>query len=340
MSNELVLVTGGSGFIGVHCILQLLNAGYLVRTTVRSLKRADDVRAMLKEGGCDAGNRLTFVAADLGADAGWVDAVAGSTYVLHVASPTPLNNYAHEDEMIIPAREGVLRVLRAAQDAKVKRVVLTSAYGAVGYGHPRQTQPIDERTWSNLDAAPAYQKLKTLAERAAWDFIAGTGTSLELSVVNPVAVFGPALGPDYSHSLTMVQRLMSGSMFGCPKLHFSVIDVRDVASLHLLAMTHPDAKGERFLASAGADISVLGVANILKSRLGTSAKKVPTKELPNWIIRLAALRDPVARALVPHLGLTMNVTSEKARRVLGWKPRPTEEAIVATAESFVRLGLI
>src|ERR1700744_5977480 len=203
-SEKIVLVTGGAGFIAVHCIIQLLNAGYQVRATLRNLNRADNVIAMLKVAGADAGDRLTFIEADLSSDKNWNEALRGCTYVIHVASPTPKLNIKHEDEMIIPARDGVLRVLRASRDAGVKRVVLTSAVGAVVYGHGKQTAPYDETVWTNVDGkAPAYQKSKTLAERAAWEFIKNEGNGLELTAVNPVAVMGPVLGPDYSHSIFM-----------------------------------------------------------------------------------------------------------------------------------------
>src|ERR1700722_9470273 len=201
MSGELVVVTGGSGFVGTHCIVQLLNAGYRVRTTVRSLKREAEVRTMVREGGAKGVDELSFVVADLMADAGWTEAVRGCTYVLHVASPFPAKVPKHEDELIVPAREGTLRVLRHSRDAKVKRVVLTSSFAAIGYGHPPQSAPFDETSWTNLDAdVSAYVKSKTLAERAAWDFIAKEGGGLELVVVNPVVVFGPVLGPDYATS--------------------------------------------------------------------------------------------------------------------------------------------
>jgi nucleoside-diphosphate-sugar epimerase len=337
-----VLVTGGSGFIGTHCILQLLAAGHQVRTTVRSLKREDDVRAMLKAGGAEPGKRLTFFAADLENDAGWSQAVAGCEYVLHVASPLPQTVPKNEDELIVPAREGTLRVLRASRDARVKRVVLTSSFAAIGYGHKEQNAPFDETNWTNLsgdDVAP-YAKSKTLAERAAWDFIAKEGGELELSVINPVGVFGPVLGPDYSTSILIVQRLMVGALPGSPQLYFGVVDVRDVADLHLRAMTHPAAKGERFLAVAGDFMSMQGIAKVLKNRLGASAKRVPTRELPNWVVRLAALRDPAVKLILPELGKVKNATSEKAKRTLGWAPRSNEEALVATAESLVRLGLL
>jgi len=341
-SSELVLVTGGSGFIGAQCILQLLDAGYHVRTTVRSLEREPQVRAMLKAGGAEPGDRLSFAAADLEKDAGWPEAVAGCQYVLHVASPFPSKVPKHEDELIVPAREGSLRVLRASRDARVKRVVLTSSFAAIGYGQNPQEAPFNETNWTDPDGDGVlpYVKSKTLAERAAWDFIAKEGGALELSVVNPVGVFGPVLGPDYSTSILIVQRMMDGAVPGCPQLYFGVVDVRDVADLHIRAMTDPAAKGERFLAVAGDFISLLDIAKILKSRLGASAKRVPTRQLPDWLVRLAALRDPAVKQILPELGKRKNATNEKAKRILGWAPRSNEESIVATAESLVRLGLL
>ena len=337
-----VLVTGGSGFIGAHAILQLLAAGHQVRTTVRSLKREGDVRSMLKEGGGEAGNRLSFIAADLEKDEGWREAVAGCEYVLHVASPLPPSVPKNEDELIVPAREGTLRVLRASRDAGVKRVVLTSSFAAIGYGYKSRTTPFNETDWTDLDGevvAP-YQKSKTLAERAAWDFMAKEGAALELSVVNPVGVFSPVLGPDYSASILIVQRMMDGALPGAPQLYFGVVDVRDVADLHIRAMAHPAAKGERFLAIAGDFMSMLDIAKVLKARMGAAGKKAPTRELPNWLVRIAALRDPAIRLILPELGKLKNASNEKAKRLLGWAPRSNEESIVATAESLVRLGLL
>jgi nucleoside-diphosphate-sugar epimerase len=339
-----VLVTGGSGFIGSHCILQLLAAGHQVRTTVRSLKREADVRAMLKEGRADpqSNGRLFFFAADLENDAGWPEAVAGCEYVLHVASPFPSSVPKNDDELIVPAREGALRVLREARDAGVKRVVLTSSFAAIGYGHPPQNAPFNETDWTDptADGLTAYVKSKTIAERAAWDFIAREGDNLELSVVNPVGVFGPVLGPDYSTSILIVQRMMDGAVPGLPKLCFGAVDVRDVADLHIRAMAHPAAKGERFLAIAGDFLSMVEIAKLLKRRMGPAAKRVPTRELPNWLVRLAALRDPAVKQILPELGKVKNATNEKARRMLGWAPRSNEESIVATAESLMRLGLL
>jgi nucleoside-diphosphate-sugar epimerase len=335
-----ILVTGGSGFVASHVILQLLNAGHVVRTTVRSLTREVSVREMVKDAGVDPGGRLSFFAADLTRDGGWAEAMGGCDYVMHVASPMPIAPPKTEDELIRPARDGVLRVLKTARDANVKRVVFTSTCGAIYYGHPPQNAPFDETSWTNLNGEmSAYVKSKAIAERAAWDFMATEGGSLELSVVNPSGIFGPVLGADFSSSIELVKRLMNG-MPGCPQLYFGVVDVRDVADLHLRAMTDPRAKGERFIAVSGEVMSMLDIATVLKARLGAAAKKVPTRELPNWVVRLAARFDPGMRTLLPMLGKIRNATSAKAERVLGWKPRSREDAIVATAESLLRFGIV
>lgn len=337
-----VLVTGGSGFIGSHCILQLLAAGHQVRTTVRSLSREADVRAMLKVGGLEPGNHLTFVEADLVKDAGWAEAAKGCEYVLHVASPFPQAVPKDENELIVPAREGTLRVLRAARDAGVRRVVMTSSFAAIGYGQKPQTTPFTEMNWTNpraKDVQP-YAKSKTLAEHEAWNFMGRERGGLELAVVNPVGVFGPVLGSDYSTSILVVQKMMDGALPGCPKVYFGVVDVRDVADLHLRAMTHPSAVGERFLAVSGDFMSVAEMAKVLKSRMGVWAKRVRTWQIPNIVVRLAALRDPAVKQVIPELGKRKNATSEHARKLLGWEPRSREDAIAATAESLVKLGLL
>jgi len=343
LTQETVLVTGGTGFIAQHCMLALLRAGYRVRTTVRSLAREAEVREHLKVGGAEPGDRLEFAVADLGADAGWAEAARGCAYVMHGASPTPSGDQATEDEWIRPAVDGNLRVLRAARDAGVKRVVLTSAFGAVGMGHPPMDRPFNDDDWTDLSGANGvvapYQKSKTLSERAAWDFIAKEGRGLELAAVNPTAVLGPALGADYSHSIRIIKTLLDGQP-GSPKINSGFVDVRDVADLHLRAMTHPAAKGQRFVAIAGDSLRLAQVAQVLRERMGPVAAKVSTRTLPNWLVRLAALRNPGMKGLVPLLGVNMNATSAKARRLLGWQPRPAEEAIVATAESLVRLGLV
>jgi len=337
--TQLVLVTGGTGFVGAHCIVQLLEAGYHVRTTVRSLKRETEVRAMINAAGINAGDKLTFAAADLTADAGWSQAVAGCTYVLHVASPFPGVQPKNEDELIIPAREGALRVLRAARNAGVKRVVLTSSFAAVGYGVKDNDTVYNEEHWSNPDGPGmrGYLRSKTLAERAAWDFINREGGNLELAVIAPVAIFGPALGADFSTSIQLIQSMLTGAMPGTPRLSFGVVDVRDVALLHLRAMTSPQAKGQRFLAVAGEPVSLKEVATLLRARLGQAAGKVPVKELPDWKVRLGALFNAGARQMIPQLGKVKRISNEKARRLLDWTPRSNDEAILAAAQSLLTL---
>jgi dihydroflavonol-4-reductase len=275
-------------------------------------------------------------------DLGWPEAVAGCDFVLHVASPFPLKVPENEDELIVPARDGALRVLRASRDAGVKRVVLTSSFAAIGYGHPLTDKPFTELDWTDPTGpgVSPYVKSKTLAERAAWDFIAREGGALELSVVNPVGVFGPVLGPDYSISIQIVKRLMEGSVPGCPRISFGIVDVRDVADLHLRAMTNPAAKGERFLAVAGDFMTMQQIALTLKARMGDAAKRVPTRVLPDWFLRLVSIFDTSLKQITPELGKFKNATHEKARRVLGWSPRSNEEALVETAESLKKLGLL
>jgi nucleoside-diphosphate-sugar epimerase len=337
-----VLVTGGSGFIASHAIVQLLAAGHTVRTTVRDLEREGHVRAMVKEGGGKADAPIAFFAADLMSDDGWANAVAGADFVLHIASPFPQAAPKNENELIVPAREGALRALKASRDAGVRRVVLTSSFAAIGYGTKPRERPFDEHDWTDPGArgVSAYVKSKTIAERAAWDFIAREGGKLELSVVNPTGVVGPVLSPDFATSIALVQRLLDGAVPGCPRLYFGLVDVRDVADLHIRAMTAPAAKGERFLAVSGGFLSMIEIATALRRRLGPLAKRVPTREFPNWLVRLAALRDPAVRALLPELGKTKNATGEKARRLLGWSPRSAEDALVATAQSLARFGLL
>ncbi|MBS1806165.1 MAG: aldehyde reductase [Acidobacteria bacterium] len=337
-----VLVTGGSGFIASHTILQLAAAGYKVRTTVRNLSRENEVRAMLRQGGAEPGDQLSFVAADLMSDAGWPAAVSGCEYVLHIASPFPSQIPKDENELIVPARDGALRALKASRDAGVKRVVLTSSFAAIGYGHLSRQQPFTETDWTNTagDDVMPYTKSKTLAERAAWDFINREGAGLELAVVNPVGVFGPVLGPDYATSIMLVEKMLNGALPGVPRMCFGVVDVRDVADLHLRAMTNNAAKGERFLAVAGDFLWLVEIARALKERMGERARRVSTRQLPNWLVRLARFKDPAVKQIIPELGKWKNATSEKAQRVLGWTPRSREESVVATAESLVKLGLI
>jgi dihydroflavonol-4-reductase len=320
-----VLVTGGSGFVGSHAIAQLLAAGHEVRTTVRKLSRAP--------AGVEA------VVADLTSDSGWAAAMQGCDFVLHVASPMASAAPKDENELIAPARDGTVRVLRFARDAGVKRVVVTSSFAAIGYGHPPQERLFTEGDWTDpagADVQP-YMRSKVLAERAAWEFIEREGNGLELSVINPVGIFGPALGPDLSDSIRIVQQMLNGGIPICPQVYFGVVDVRDVVDLHLRAMIAPEARGERFLAVAGDVVSLLDVANILRARLGAAAQKAPRRQLPNWLVRAMALVMPPLREVVPQLGIVRRSSNAKAKRVLGWSPRSNEDAIAATGESLLRL---
>jgi nucleoside-diphosphate-sugar epimerase len=329
--SERVLVTGGSGYLGSHCIVSLLRQGHAVRTTVRSSAKADEVRRLVRRGGQDP-DTLEVAVADLTSDGGWSEAVAGCSRVLHVASPFPLGVPKDPNELIVPAREGTVRVLRAAADAGVARVVVTSSFAAVGYGHPAMGRPFTEEDWTELDGprpvAP-YPRSKTIAERAAWDF-AAQHPRLELAVVNPVGILGPPLGTDIGTSVAMVSRLLDG-MPGVPDVRMGLVDVRDVADLHVLAMTHPEAAGERFLAVCGRFVTFAEVAQILRTELGERARKVPTRVLPHWVVRLVGRFDPGVGQLATELGLDRDATSAKAMAVLGWSPRPLSVTLVDTA---------
>jgi nucleoside-diphosphate-sugar epimerase len=341
-ASETVLVTGGSGFLGAHCIIKCLRAGYRVRTTIRSLKREEDVRKMLKEGEAPNLESLTFFVADLTKDEGWKEAIKECTYILHVASPFPPGAPKDENDLIIPARDGSLRVLRAARDAGIKRVVLTSSLAAIGYGHGDDEQPYTEEIWTNPEGpgVNSYIRSKALAERAAWDFIEKEGGSLELSVINPGGIYGPVLGPDYAVSVELVERMLNGALPGCPQLNFGVVDVRDVADLHLLAMTKPEAKGERFICISPPSMTVLEMSLALRERLGDVAKRSPTRVLPNFLLKMIAWFDPTVALIIPELGKYMVMTNEKAKRLLSWEPRSNVDALVATAESLIKFDLI
>jgi len=342
MKKQLVVVTGGSNFIAIHIILQLLQQGYAVRTTIRSKQKEDVVKEMLTNGGITDFSDLSFSLADLTSDANWEDTMTGATYVIHVASPTPKLNFKNPDEMIRPAVDGVVRVLTAARDNGVKRVVLTSAYGAVFAGHKNRTTPYTEKDWSNLDdkKIQPYQRSKTMSEMAAWDFIKNEGQGLELAAVNPVAVMGPVLSAKYSHSNTQVQQLLEGKIKALPNVDSGYVDVRDVASLHILAMTSEKANGERFLATTGETLSMMDLANILKEAFPKYADKMPTKTIPNAIVKAAALKDPQLRMVASIVGKYAGTSNEKAKTLLDWKPRSAKTAIIATAQSMLDLGIV
>ena len=329
-----VLVTGGSGFLGGWCLVELLRRGYDVRTTVRDLAREPEVRAKVTAV-APAGDRLSVHAADLRADDGWAQAVSGCDYVLHVASPFPPKQPKDPDELIVPAREGTLRVLRAALEAGVERVVVTSSVAAVRGGVQGSEVPLTEADWTDGDnpALEPYTRSKAIAERAAWDLVAGRGEQGKLAAVNPGAILGPVLGEDRSFSLQMVERLLKG-IPGTPRIGFSVVDVRDVADLHLRAMTAPEAGGERLIAVARF-MWMADVAEILRERLGPAAAKVPKRSLPDFLVRAMGLFDPSVRSVARQLGQRVELSNEKARTLLGWQPRPVEETVVDCARSLI-----
>ena len=341
-TGKAVLVTGGTGFVGIHTILQLLQKGYTVKTTLRSLNRKNEVFEMLKNGGITSFENLSFIEADLTTDDNWNEAVKGCEYVLHIASPIYLKIPKDENEMIRPAVDGTLRVLKAARNAGVQRVVMTSNFGAVGYSHKDNTKLITEESWTdpNEKGLSAYNKSKVLAERAAWDFIEKEGGGLELAVINPMAIFGKSLSPVLSSGFELLKNMLDGSMKVIPNITLGIVDVEDVADLHIRAMTNPEAKGQRFLALSGGTMSLPQIARLLKDKMPEAAKNVSTKTLPDWAVRLTAMFSPKAKAIVPLLGINRNASNEKARRILGWKPRTNEEAVLSTVESMIKFGNI
>jgi dihydroflavonol-4-reductase len=336
--GKTVLVTGGSGFLGGWCIVELLRQGYGVRTTVRDPAREAEVRAAVSSQ-IDPGARLALFAADLGAEEGWPQAVEGCAYVLHVASPFPAAQPKDPDELIVPAREGTLRVLRAALDAGTERVVLTSSVAAIA-GGAKGPGPLTETDWTKLETPKLspYVQSKTIAERAAWDLVRERGQEDRLAAVNPGAIIGPLLSDDPSFSLQAIQRLLEG-LPGVPRIGFSFVDVRDVAALEVAAMTAPGAGGERFIA-VDEFRWMDEVAAILRERLGPAAAKVPTRTAPNLLVRALALFDPSARTVVNQLGKKLAYSSEKSRTTLGWTPRSVEQSVVDTAESLIEKGLV
>lgn len=337
----LVLVTGGSGYIAGYCVAQLLNDGWGVRTTVRSLAKTKAVRASIDNIAPKA-SEIEFVEADLNSDAGWGRAALGAQYVLHVASPVPLTDPKDDDELIRPARDGTLRVLSAARDAGVNRVVMTSSTSAIIFGRGVREKPFTEADWTDetnrRDTSP-YDRAKTIAERAAWAWLAEEGRGLELVTINPSLVLGPVLGSDYSASIEVIKKLLDGSIPALPRFGFNVVDVRDIARLHVLAMTAPEAAGERFIGS-GDFYWMSDVAKMIKQGLGDEAKKVPFISVPDFVARVVALFDPIVRGRLYELGKRRLVSSEKARRMFDWTSRPVTETVLDTARSLQASHLV
>ncbi|MBO9697373.1 MAG: NAD-dependent epimerase/dehydratase family protein [Sphingopyxis sp.] len=331
------LVTGGSGYIAGFLIRQLIDNGWTVHTTVRSLKREAEVRGWLNVDNA----RLHFFAADLENDAGWAVAMAGCSHVAHVASPFPLGVPKHPDELIVPAREGALRALRFAKAAGVKRFVLTSSMAAIAYGHGEGRELYSEADWTNLDNPDVmpYPRSKTIAERAARDWVAAEGGDMEFASVNPAAVFGPLLSDDLSTSIELVKQLLEGKVPMCPDVGFGIIDVRDVADMHYRALTAEGIRDERFVCS-GPFLKFVDVANILTVNLGDQARKVPTRRMPDWLLRTLAIFRSELKQVVAELGNVRGGDSNHAMQRLGWTMRPPEEAILATAHSLIERGIV
>lgn len=336
--NGTVLVTGGNGFVASWCIVELLRRGYRVRTTVRSLGKEAALRAAIA-GEVDAADRLSVWVADLTDGAGWDVALAGCDYVLHVASPLGIGSGAEALALSVPARDGTLRVLQAAARAGVKRVVMTSA--ATTATPPLQSPDSlsDESVWfdPNEQDVDAYRASKRLAERAAWEFMRGQDGAMGLTTILPGAVFGPLLGHDSLGSVQVIGRLLQGAMPATPRLGFEVVDVRDLADLHIRAMTATDAGGQRYLAN-GEFVWMGQMAALLRSQLGAAAAKVPRRQLPDLLFRVIAWVQPELRGMVPRLGRRHLHSSQKARSQLGWTPRPASVTVLDCARSLIGGG--
>jgi len=342
MRSDLVLVTGASGYVAGHCILRLLKDGYRVRGTLRSLKRASEVRQWLAKarGGSDPGDALSFVEAELTVPKGWDPAMEGVRYVLHVASPIPSSMPKNPDDLIVPAREGTLNVMRAASRGSVQRVVQTSSLSAISYGQDDPNSHLfTEADWTDPDHKDnvPYTRSKTIAERAAWAELPKLPRPLEWVAINPGLVLGPVLDKDSSASVLIVAKLLKGEIPGLPRFGYGVVDVRDLADLEVRAMTAPQAAGQRYIGS-GPFISMSEIAKVLKERLGDKAKKVPTRKLPDWVVRLVGLIDSEVRGQVFELGKVRRLSSAKAEKDLGWSFRPWEDTLVDTATSLENVG--
>jgi dihydroflavonol-4-reductase len=334
---DTVLVSGGSGYIAGFLIRQLVAEGWTVHTTVRSLARENAVRKLLAVDD----TRLRFFAADLNADAGWAEAMAGCSHVAHLASPLPTGIPKDPNELIVPARDGVLRALRAAKAAGVRRFVMTSSVAAISYGRGRGIHHFTEADWTLLEkpGLTPYVQSKTIAERAARDWVAKEGGGIEFCTINPSVVLGPVWSADYSASVAVVKQLLDGRVKACPDVGFGVVDVRDVADLHVRALNAPGMAGERFIAS-GRFMKLRDIADVLRAELGPQAHKVAARNMPDWVLRVAALFNPLARMVVNELGSVRHQDASHAKAVLGWATRPAEQSIADTARCLIQLGIV
>jgi len=342
-NSATVLVTGGTGFIGLQVIFQLLQKGYRVKTTLRSLDAQHTIMETLGQNGITSFDHLSFIEAELTKDAHWAEAMRDCKYVLSVASPVFFDIPKDETEAMRPAIEGTLRILKFAKNAGVKRVVMTSSFGALGFSHTDKNTETTEADWTdpNLKGLSTYEKSKGLSERAAWDFIKKEGGDLEFATINPVAILGPSLNAHVSGSFDILKHLLDGSMKAVPNIPLNIVDVRDVADLHIRAMENPEAKGQRFIASADGQISMPEIAKLLKEKKPDIATKVSLKTIPNWILHLAALFNAQARAGAMFLRVNRKVSNEKAKEMLGWTPISTnEQTILASLESMIKYGVV
>jgi dihydroflavonol-4-reductase len=335
VADAKVLVTGATGFIAGHCIQELLTHGYAVRGTVRNVQTANvaHLRAIAQH----TGGSLEFAEASLDADAGWAEAVTGCSYVWHLASPAPARPPKDENELIRPAVDGTLRVLRAAARAAVRRVVMTSSTDAIVHGHEHTGQACTEADWSDARRSAAYPRSKLYAEKAAWDFVARQ--PVELVTINPGLVLGPLLHKEQKTSMEVIRLLLAQKLPAVPRISFAVADVRDIAAAHRLAMETPAAAGSRYIC-ASPSMWMGDIAAILEAEFGPRGYRIPTRTLPYWLMWINARFDQVIRLALTYYGVPVLVSADKARRELGWKPRPASESIVAAGNSLIRYGVV
>jgi nucleoside-diphosphate-sugar epimerase len=342
MTSSPILITGASGFVALHTIIQALQQGYKVRATLRNSARETEVREIVAKY-IDAKDNLEFVPADLMNDTGWDKAMQGIQQVLHVASPFPLFEPKHEDELIIPAVQGTQRVLRAAHRGNIKRVVIVSSVAAISSGHNGENRTFDENDWSIIENnIGAYAKSKTLAEREAWKFINGAENTnkMEMAAINPPLILGPILNKEFHTSIEIIRLFMRGEVPGVARLKMGIVDVRDVASVLLLAMVTPEAAGQRFTCPA-TTMWYKEIADILYNKYAARGyKKIPRIQFPDFAVRLLALFDRKIAIVVRDLNWDYDISNEKAKRILKWTPRSKEEAILSMAESLIELGFV